>query len=126
VSPAQLEPEQPVVEQAPPPNPTQPPGQPVIETQPAAEAPPPPPPPPPCTTNLDCPSGFHCAIPPNTCEPDPPTCSSDADCPDIETECNAASGQCEFGCNTFLCPQTGNCTMCEAIYCCIQYGCPCA
>lgn len=126
VGPAQLEPEAPVIEQTPPPNPTQPPGQPVIEAQPAAEAAPPPPPPPACNDDPDCPAGFHCAVPPNTCEPDPPACTSDADCPDIDQECDTASGQCEYGCNTFLCPETGSCTPCEYVYCCMQYGCLCA
>jgi prepilin-type N-terminal cleavage/methylation domain-containing protein len=125
VAPAQLEPELPVVEAEIPPDPTQPAGEPVIEAQPAPEAPPPPPPPPPCTNNTQCPAGFSCINPPGVCEPDPPGCTSDADCPDIDQECNG--GTCSFGCNTHLCPPpTTGCTMCAMVYCCMEYGCPCA
>lgn len=124
VEPDVLVPELPVTE-PPPPDPVTPDGDPDVEPLPAPEATPPPPPPPDCVNNADCPFGFICVIPPNTCEPVPPGCLSDQDCPDPEFGCNVATGECTQLCNQFLCPP-GPCGGCRQLACCTVYGCMCA
>ncbi len=125
VEPDELLAELPVTE-PPPPDPVTPAGDPGVEALPPPEGQPPPPPPPDCVNNADCPPGFSCVIPPNTCEPNPPGCVSDQDCPDVETTCDVATGSCVFGCNGFLCPP-GACGGCRiTTMCCTTYGCVCA
>jgi len=127
VEPRALEPELPVMD-PPPADPTTPAGQPTVDALPAPiGSDPPPPPPPACVVNADCPAGFVCVIPPNTCEPGPVHCTTDFDCPDIELGCNLATSECTKPCNSALCPATpATCGGCQgATSCCTVYGCMC-
>jgi prepilin-type N-terminal cleavage/methylation domain-containing protein len=147
VEPRTLDAELPVTE-PPPRQPTTPQGEPVIEALPRPTKQPPPPPPPSCTQNPDCPVRFYCDVGgTNTCLAAATTCpcspgyycdggkgscvlqgrcSTDADC-DVNSTC--VVGQCEFGCNSQLCPRDPVCTggpdMCQHNGCCVQFGCPC-
>lgn len=147
VEPRTLDADLPVTE-PPPKQPTTPQGEPVIEALPPPTKKPPPPPPPSCTQNPDCPVGFYCDVGgTNTCLAAATTCPcspgyycdggkgscvlqgpcrTDADC-DVNSTCIV--GQCEFGCNSQLCPRVPVCSggpdMCQHNGCCVQFGCPC-
>lgn len=120
--PGELEADIQVVDSVPPPDPTQPGGEPTLDPQPlpktVVE-----PPPPGCVNDTDCLVGYFCLG--GLCEPAGTGCVNNFDCAFDET-CDLGSGFCVFGgCNTSTCPYTGTCGGCQGGECCTSYSCIC-